>query len=305
MELRHLRYFVAVAELANFTRAARRLRVAQPALGRQMTDLEEELGVTLLERGPRGAGLTAAGELFLPEARAVLERAAAAALAMREFAAGSRGDLRIGYAPSPTVELLPRILHAFQSEAPSVRVRLGDLSTGEMIAGLRDGSLDAALLVRPGTGAAEDLVFDELVGYPVCAALPRGHRLLRARHVTLRQLAAEPLVSYTRADYPEHRAWLEELFGGSGLSPRVVEEHDSANSLIAAVEAGRGLALVLWCFGCLAGPRLRLRELDPAPEPFSVGVAYRRARLGPAAKRFIHLLTQIREGLGAKAKAGG
>ena len=295
MELRHLHYFVTVAELANFTKASRQLRVAQPALSRQVRDLEEELGVVLLDRGPRGARLTPAGEAFLPEARAVIERAAEAGRVARAFAAGERGELRIGYAPSPTVELLPRILHAYQSEAPAMRVRLHDLTTGELLAKLRSGGLDAALMVRPGRRDLAGLVFEELIRYPACVAMRPGHRLLRSRRVALRDLAGEPLLAYTRADYPEYHEWLEALFGSLGLQPRIVEEHDSATSLIAAAEAGVGVALVLSCFGCLAGPRLQLRELEPAPEPFAVGVAYDRARLCPASKRFLNLLRQTKK----------
>ena len=294
MELRHLHYFVTVAELANFTRASRQLRVAQPALSRQVRDLESELGVGLLTRSPRGARLTPAGEAFLPEARAVLARAAEAAQVAKSFATGERGELRIGYAPSPTVELLPRILHAYQSEAPGMRVRLHDLTTGEMLNGLRSGALDAALMVRPGRGDLASLAFEELIRYPVCAAMKPGHPLLRGARVTLRDLAEQPLLAYTRADYPDYHEWLEGLFRSLGLQPRIAEEHDGATSLIAAAEAGRGVALVLSCFGCLAGPRLQLRELEPAPARFVVGVAYDRPRLGPAGKRFLALLRQTK-----------
>jgi len=294
MELRHLNYFVTVAELANFTKASRRLRVAQPALSRQVRDLEEELGVVLLERSPRGARLTPAGEAFLPEAQAVLARAAEARGVAKAFATGERGELRIGYAPSPTVELLPRILHAYQSEAPGMRVRLHDLTTEELLGGLRAGTLDAALMVRPGRRDLTGLVFEELIRYPACVAMKPGHPLLRSRRVALRELADQPLLAYTRADYPEYHEWLESLFHSIAVQPRIAEEHDSATSLIAAAEAGHGVALVLSCFGCLAGPRLQLRELEPAPEPFAVGVVFNRARLCPASKRFIALLRQTK-----------
>ncbi|HEV7868968.1 MAG TPA: LysR family transcriptional regulator, partial [Chthoniobacteraceae bacterium] len=149
MELRHLRYFVAVAESENVTRAAAKLRVAQPAVSRQIRDLEDELGLALLERTAKSVRLTDAGRFFLTEARAVLERVEVAVAQVRAVAGGVRGELHVGYAPSLTVQILPRALRRFQAEFPGVRVSLHDLSTEEMLAGIRDGKLDVALRVPP------------------------------------------------------------------------------------------------------------------------------------------------------------
>lgn len=290
VELRHLRYFLAVAETQNFTKASQRLRVAQPALSRQVKDLEDELGARLLQRSPRGAALTAAGEAFVPEAKAVLQRAEEAARVARAFAEGTRGELHLGYAPSPTVELLPRILHAYQGEAPGVRVTLHDLSTGEMLRGLHSGRLHAALMVKPGPKELRGLVFEELCRYPMCAAVARDHHLARAKAIALKQLGGEKLVAYSRADYPEYHEMLAGLFALVGGAPPIAEEHDSATSLIAAVEARRGIAIVPSSLACLAGPRLRVIELKPPPEPLIVGAAYERHRLCPASERFAKLL---------------
>jgi DNA-binding transcriptional LysR family regulator len=293
VELRHLRYFVALAELANFTKAAQRLRVAQPALSRQMRDLEDELGVALLARDSRGTKLTAAGEAFAAEARAVLLRADEATRVARSFAEGERGELHIGYAPSPTVELLPRILHAFQGEAPGVQMKLHDLSSEEMLRGLREGRLDVALLVRPLAKDLRGLIFEELCRYPVCVALANDHPLVRAKRVPLSAVAGEPLLAFAQRDYPEYHEWLDALFAPLGARPRIIEEHDSATSLIASAEARRGIAFVLSCFACLAGPRLKLREIQPAPEPFAVGVACAKRELSPVAKKFVALLRTL------------
>src|SRR5213079_166720 len=128
MELRHLRYFIGVAEEENVSRAALKLHVSQPALSRQVRDLEEELGFPLLERSAKSVRLTDAGRVFLPEARAVLQRADDAVKAARAIATGA-SELHVGYAGSPTVRILPGTLRAFQAEHPDVRVRLHDLST--------------------------------------------------------------------------------------------------------------------------------------------------------------------------------
>jgi DNA-binding transcriptional LysR family regulator len=131
MELRHLRYFVTVADLLNFTKAAAKLRVAQPSFSRQIRDLEEELGVSLLERNSRFVRLTEAGKAFATEARAVLQHAEAEAQTARAFANSNHGHLNLGYAPSLTVEVLPQALRSFEKECPRVRLRMMVASCGE------------------------------------------------------------------------------------------------------------------------------------------------------------------------------
>src|SRR5437870_6177520 len=142
MELRHLRYFLAVGEALNFTRAAAQLRVAQPALSRQVQDLEHEIGVDLMKRIPRGVTLTGEGKLFLDEVRELLKRADESVEKVRALARGEYGELHVGYAPSPTVEILPPALAAYQKAFPRVRVLLHDLSEQELIDGLQDGTLE-------------------------------------------------------------------------------------------------------------------------------------------------------------------
>lgn len=293
VELRHLRYFLAVAEVQNFTKASQRLRVAQPALGRQINDLEDELGVKLLDRSPRGAMLTSAGEAFLSEAKAVLQRADEAVRVAKAFAVGERGELHLGYAPSPTVELLPRILHSYQSEASGVRVVLHDMTTGEMLRGLESGKLNAALMVKAPVKAPRRLVFDELCRYPMCVAMSKTHPLVRSRTLDLRTLSGQRLVVYSLHDYPEYHDMIRGLFEGNGGMPPIAEEHDSATSLIAAVEASRGVAIVPSSLACLAGPRLKLVEIQPAPEPIVVGVMYEPKRLSPTTERLVKMLRAL------------
>ena len=287
VELRHLRYFVAVAELLNFTQAARRLRVAQPALSRQIRDLEAELSVPLLERGPRAAKLTEAGATFLEEARAILQRADEAVKLTRAVARGERGEIQVGYAPSLTTEVLPCALHSFHNTAPGVHVKLHDLSSEEMLRGVGAGRLHLGLMARPSKRALSGLKFERLREYPICVALPPAHRLARGRQVAFKQIAEAPLVAYSRAEYPEYHAMLTKLFAGTGRTPRLVEEHDSAASLIAAVEIGRGLVIVPACLGMLAGGRLKLRPLHPPPPPIQLVAVFDPQRLTGAAAGFL------------------
>ncbi len=287
MELRHLRYFVAVAEEENVTRASGRLHVSQPAVSRQVRDLEGELGVSLLERSAKSVRLTEAGHVFLAEAKAVLQRAADAVAAARAIAGGTAGTLEVGYAPSLTVEILPRALRAFQLVAPGVRVALHDLSSEEMLLGLREGRLDLALMVRPDGRQPGDLRFHELARYPMCLAVAPGHPLARQAAVKLRVAASQPLIGYSRTGYPEYLAGLARQIPALATGAGFTEEHDSVTSLIAAVEAGRGAAIVPRSLACLAGDRLKLIPLQPAPDPLVVGAVCRRDRVSDRAAQFI------------------
>jgi len=287
MELRHLRYFAAVAELENVSRAALRLHVSQPALSRQIRDLEDELGFPLLHRGARSVRLTEAGRAFLGEARAVLDRADEAVAKARAVATGRRGDLSVGYAPVPAGRLLPAALRAFQGDRPEVRVKLHDLSTEEMLAGLRKGSLQLAFLVRPTVPMLRGLQFEELARDPARLAVPRGHPFAGLRSVGLARLAGEPLVAFSRQDYPEYHEYLTGLFASIGARPRVAEEHEGSAGLVAAVEAGCGLAVVPQSLGLSVGSRLKLLRIQPDPPPISVGVAWAPDGIAAAAQRFL------------------
>ena len=287
VELRHLRYFVTVGEQLNFTKAAQKLRVAQPALSRQIRDLEAELGVTLFNRDHRAVKLTEAGAAFLTEAKAVLARAAEAVKVVRGVARGERGEIHVGYAPSLTVELLPCALHSFHNLAPGVHVKLHDLSSEEMMRGASEGKLHLSLVARPEPNALRGLKYEPLQDYPICVGVPARHRLARVKEVKLSQIANEPLVAYSRAEYPEYHAMLTELFAAAGGAPRIMEEHDSAPSLIAAAEIGRGLVIGPACLGMLAGARLKFRPLTPAPPPVQLGAVYDPARLSGAAAKFL------------------
>jgi DNA-binding transcriptional LysR family regulator len=286
MELRHLRYFIAAAREENVSRAALKLHVSQPALSRQIRDLEDELGFPLLERTAKSVRLTEAGRVFLVEAQAVLDRAAEAVEKARAKTEMGQGRLQVGYAPSPSVEILPRALRAFQARFPSVRVILHDLSAEEMISQLHEGKLDLALTVRPSGKSLRGLNFVELARYPLCVAVHPGHALARARVVTLDRLLSEPLLGYTRKDYPDYYTEIEALFKASGQQPVFSEEHDSVTSLIAGVEAGHGCAIVPSCIACMAGPRLRLVPLKPAGAPVVVGILLRE-KPSPMADEFV------------------
>jgi LysR family transcriptional regulator, benzoate and cis,cis-muconate-responsive activator of ben and cat genes len=308
MELRHLRYFVGVAEEENVSRAALKLHVSQPALSRQIRDLEDELGFPLLERSAKSVRLTEAGRKFLGEARAVLQRAEDAVGAARSIVNG--GELHVGYAPSLTARILPQTLRAFHGESPNVRVRLHDFSTEEMLAGLREGKLQIAFVVRLTPAMLRGLQWEELARDPICLAVAPKHRLATRRSVTLAEVAREPLITYSRKDYPDAHELLATIFAPMKSKPHIAEEHDSVSSLIAAVEAGNGVAIAPQSLACTAGPRLTLIPLSPTPEPLVIGAAWSKNGLSPAAERFLKAAKSVASAQvsplpSGLAKAGG
>src|SRR5258706_112600 len=305
MELRHLRYFLAVGEALNFTKAAAQLRVAQPALSRQVQDLEDEIGVDLLRRSPRGVTLTAEGKLFLDEVRELLKRADESVEKVRALARGEYGELHVGYAPSPTVEILPPALAAFQKAVPRVKVLLHDLSSDELIAGLQNATLELAVMVEPFAEQTAGIEFELLRTYPLCVAMAATHPFARLKSITLEKLPAEPLVGLRRKDYSEYYRILDRVFASVHAKPRIAVECDSASSLITEVEAGRGIALTTPIFKLVAGKRLLYRPLTGTTEVLSVGIA--RASKGdvtPAGENFCEILRKISNGAsGAKPKS--
>jgi DNA-binding transcriptional LysR family regulator len=304
MELRHLRYFLAVGEAMSFTRAAAQLRVGQPALSRQVQDLEDEIGVDLLRRSPRGVTLTAEGKLFLEEARELLKRADETVKKVRALARGEFGELHVGYAPSPTVEILPPALAAFQKAVPRVKVLLYDLSSEELITGLRNATLDLAVMFHSSSEQIAGVEFEVLRTYPLCVAMTATHPFARLKFVTLEKLAAEPLIGFRRKDYPAYYHVLDRVFAPISAKPRIAVECDSASSLITEVEAGRGVALTIPIFKIVAGKRLLYRPLTGTTEVASVGIA--RASKGdvtPAGERFCEILRKIsKEAIALKSK---
>ena len=287
MELRHLRYFVAVAQEESITRAAALLHVSQPTLSRQIIDLEKELRVDLFEHGAKAIALTKAGRVFLEEAKAVLRRAETAVEVARAVGGGKETVINVSYAPSPTFELLPRTLRLFQQANPTVEVKLHAVSAEETARGLSSGEFDLALAVVAPRRAVPGLVSEEFCRYGLCIALSTSHPLASLAQLSIEHLLDEPVVAYTRSGYRVYNETLEGLFAPFGQRPRIVEEHDNDMSLLAAVGAGRGVAFVLETFASFSVDGVRTCALAPPPKKVGVGVIYPKKQLSPAAKNFI------------------
>src|SRR5712672_1420691 len=282
VELRHLRYFVAVAEMENVSRAALKLHVSQPALSRQIRDLEDEIGFCLLERTAKSVRLTDAGRAFLNDARTLLQQADEA---VRKARAIASAELTVGYSPAATARILPPILRAYQRVMPKVRVKLYDWSNEENVAGLRDGRLNLAFVVRPPKAASlEGIRFEELIRERICLAVPPHHAFATRRSVSLADAASEPFIGLTREEYPDYHSFLSVIFGPVKTKPHLIEEHDSISGVMSSVEAGIGIAIGAEAFGYSFGNRVKLLRLTPEPKPISIGIAAPKGRLSPAAE---------------------
>jgi LysR family transcriptional regulator, benzoate and cis,cis-muconate-responsive activator of ben and cat genes len=287
MELRHLRYFVGVAEMENVSRAALKLHVSQPALSAQIRDLEDEIGFQLLERTAKSVRLTKAGRAFLDEARAVLQRADEAVKKARSIAATEPSELHVGYSPTPVAEILPKTLRAFQHAMPKIHVRLQDWTNQAILDGVRDGRLQLGLIVSPPKASSlRDLRYEELFHERVCVAVARHHPFARRRAIPLTEVAAEPLIGLTHEDYPEYYDYLSIAFSKVKQKPRVVEEHDSMAGILSSVEAGTGVAIGADVFGYSFGNRVKLLHITPEQKPISIVILGPKGRLSPAAEKF-------------------
>ena len=273
MELRHLRYFVAVAQEENVTRAAARLHISQPPLTRQIHDLEEELRVSLFQRTGKTIRLTKAGTAFLKEAKQILHSVDVAIESVRDIAA-EKTDLHVGYAPSPTVEILPNLLARVEQTCPNVNLILHDSSSPEMLSGLRNGRLQAAIMMQPSKRPARGLSYVKLRSYRVGVAMHPRHTLATKRAVTISQLENEPLVIYSHSEIPDYFYFLKQALGPAASKMKIAHESDSGPSLVAAVESRKGICVTGEFLMRGVGHRLRFIPIQPPPPPANIVLAY-------------------------------
>lgn len=244
MELRHLRYFVTVAELGSISRAAEKLFMAQPPLSAQIRQLEDEVGASLLLRVPRGVRLTPAGRSFLDDARAILARSQQAAVRARELEAGQRRTWRIGLMPSSTHTLLPGLLRRVQDTALPVRIETRELApSSRQLRALRNDELDLGFL-RPGDDfSGGDIVAG--IDDPYCLALPPGHPLAAgAGPLPLRQAAHEVFVSFSRHTESDYFDQTAALCVEAGFTPDIRHEAGQFVGVLTLVACGLGVAIV-------------------------------------------------------------
>jgi DNA-binding transcriptional LysR family regulator len=295
MELRHLRYFQAVAELGSMTAAARRLYVSQSAISEQIRDLEHELGCTLLDRPGRQLQLTAQGQVFLEEARRTLEAAQRAIDVTRRAAHGEVGTLTIGFFLWGTPGFFPRIIREFRKLRPGIRLSLVDMHATQQIAALGAGNIDVAW-TRPLQPPLDKIFRSELLFRdPAVVAMRPDHPL--ANHtVKVSDLAEERLVLTERASNTEFFDSIVAVCAAEGFSPQIVNTSGTWSGVLTLVEAGEGIALVPSGVRTLRSRGLVFRPFEGA---LSAGMAavWNPRREGPALEEFLRLVREHRDRL--------
>jgi DNA-binding transcriptional LysR family regulator len=274
--------------MENVSRAAmQRLHVSQPALSRQIRDLEDEMGVRLLERTAKSVKLTDAGRAFLDEARAILKHTDDAVGKVRAIAGKADTELHIGDWPLATGRIMPLLLCAYQQAMPNVKVKVHDWPIEKNIAGVRDGRLQLAIILPPLKGTAlEDLRFEQLLTAHFCLAVSCDHAFAKKQSISLAEAAHEPFIGLTREEYPRHLEYLNAVFARVSDKPRLVEEHDGWSGVFSAVSAGSGVALTSDAFNYAFNDRIKCLRLTPEPKRIVVGIITRKGKLGPAAEKF-------------------
>src|SRR5882672_7016778 len=256
MELRHLRYFVGVAQYLNYSEASRRLHVAQPAISQTILDLEDELSVKLLLRTKRTVQLTAAGTAFLREAREILRRANEAQHLAQRAARGEVGTLGIAFFGAASGPILPALVQAYRRKFPDVELRLFELTPDQQLAAFDEGSIDLGFTRKlPWDRHAE---FEEEVVYTdqLVIALPAAHALAKQKVIRLKSLASEPFVQFHRKGAPSLFDEVIAVCHRAGFSPRIINEPNFMATAMTLVESGLGVSLIPGCVRSLNRPQV-------------------------------------------------
>ena len=292
MELRHLRYFIAVAEERHITRAAERLGMQQPPLSQQIRALERELDVQLFRRLPRGVELTNAGAALLADARAILSHIDHAFATTKRTARGEQGQVAVGFTSSaPFNPFVPRIIRAYREAFPLVSLTLEEGGTTELIDDLRNERIDAAF-IRTAIANQEGIVVSTLLQEPMVLALPGGHILSRRKGaLALRALAGETFIVYRRRSGPGLYDAILAACNAAGFSPQIGQEAPRIVSTLNLVAAGFGISLVPQSLQRMSMDGVVFRRLIGSPQPRApLYLASRRGETSASVRRFLELV---------------
>ena len=295
MELRHLRYFVAVGEEQHFGRAAARLHVAQPALSRQIQDLERELGYLLLERLPRGVKLTSAGKVFLDDVRRILQEVENAGLRAGRIAKGKVGVLRIGFLESISWRgIVPDSFRKFRENQPDAELEVSPQVSFQQLESIRSGKLDGGFILS--SDKPDEEFASRWVGQQkLILAAPQGHPLTRLKRLRLRDLKDTPMLWIHRTTNPVFHDRLLHACIEGGLTPRIVQQaHDSA-TLLSLVSCRLGVTFVAETTRWNRPPAIALRPIIDLNLPLPFYFIWKKGNTSPLLQRFIAQVQALAE----------
>ena len=292
MELRHLRYFVAVAESLNFTKAAARLHLAQPSLTRQIHNLEEEIGVRLLNRSKSHVGLTEEGRSFLIDARRILTLATESVQAVQRLSRGETGQLNIAYLSNFDFELLPETLAAFRQTFPHVALNLFDMTPAEQFRALEARKIDLGFVGLHPPAANRELQWESITRHRTVVVLPVNHPLARKRQVHLRELKAMFFVGMSEKTHPGFRDWLAQTCQPAGFAPRILQDAEVEPALMTFVAEGLGVTLAREHLKNLPHPGVTFRPLAP-PVKSDYCIAWNKDNDSRALQQYIQIVKDL------------
>ena len=296
MELRHLRYFVAVAEELNFTRAAARLHIGQPPLSMQIRDLEGEMGVRLFERTQRRVALTPAGQCLLEHAYRILGGVREAVEAAQRAARGELGELRVGFTSSlPFTDLLPDALHAYRRRFPAVRLQLSEMFTPEQFGALARGELDVGFVRLQGGRAPDGIALREIARNPLRLVVNASHRLAGAAAISFAELRDEDFIGFPADVGTDLPAVLRGLCRQAGFEPRIVQTAREATTQIGLVGAGLGVAVLPAPLETVRMARVRYLPITDAEAQFRLAVATVEGAPSPLLQGFLDVVDGVIE----------
>ena len=298
MELRHLRYFLAVAEEGSLTVAAeKRLHTSQPSLSRQIRDLEYEVGVSLLTRSVHGVELTPAGKAFLDHARLALTQVEAAREAARRAAQPEKPGLALGFLTGQEMDWLPEAMHILRDELPNIDVTITSGYSPNLADALTRGKLDLAFMRRE-TDAA-DLVFKTMTQEPLMVVLPSDSALAARESIAVAEIAGQPFIDVSRTA-PALRAVIDDYIRGTGLDIRITHEADNLAMAISLVASTRGFALLPRYVQNFLPWSVVSRPIQGAPPTIDLVVGYHRANASPILKLFLSRVDELIARVSAK-----
>jgi DNA-binding transcriptional LysR family regulator len=292
MELRHLRYFVAVAEDLNFTKAASKLHLAQPSLTRQIHNLEDEIGVRLLNRSKSQVTLTEEGRSFLADARRILALASESILSVQRLSRGETGQLNIAYLPNFDFGLLPETLGLFRQAFPHVALNLFDMTPAEQFRALEARKIDLGFVGLCPPGGAGNLQWESIGRDKIVVVVPLKHPLVRERRIKLAQLETMFFVGMSEKTYPGSREWLNETCRLAGFTPRVLQDAEVEPALMNFVAEGLGVTLAREHMRKLPHPGVVFRPLVP-PVTSDYFIAWNRNNDSRGLQQYIQIVKGV------------
>jgi len=295
MELRHLRYFVAVGEDQHYGRAAKRLRVAQPALSSQIQDLEREIGLPLFDRLPRGVRLSAAGKVFLEDCRRILQEVHEAAIRAERAARGLIGTLRVGFTESASWHgVVPDALREFRRSHPEIDLQLSSLISLDQMEAVRSGGLDTGFVYVPTSDG--EIAHAPIASHQVVLATPRRHPVSKLKRLHLRDLAETDFVWFPRRQHPANYDRLLQACSRGGLTnPRIVQEAVDQGTMLSLVSCGLGVAFVTDATRWRCPKDVVLRRVIDLRLPVPVSLIWRKDNQSPLLARFVADVRQLAE----------